>query len=38
MYKEKVEELYQEKINDAIIRSRCDWYEIGRNHLSFSLT
>ena len=28
-FKEKLDKLYQEKVNSATIRSRCDWYEYG---------
>ena len=28
-YEEELDKLYQGKINGAIIRSRCDWYEHG---------
>ena len=35
--KEKLDKLYQEKINSAIIRSRCDWYEFGKKLSKFFL-
>ena len=36
-YKEKLDKLYQEKINSAIIRSRCDWYKFGEKLSKFFL-
>ena len=34
---EKLDKLYQEKINSAIIRSRSDWYEYGEKLPKFFL-
>ena len=36
-YEEELGKLYQGKINDAIIRSRCDWYEHGKKPSKFFL-
>ena len=33
--KEELHKLFQEKINGAIIRSRCNWFEYGENRQSF---
>ena len=35
--KEELDKLYQGKINGAIIRSRCDWYEHGEKSSKFFL-
>ena len=34
--KEENDKLYEGKINGAIIRSMCDWYEHGKNFQRFS--
>ena len=36
-YKEELDKSYQGKINGAIIRSRCDWYEHGEKSSKFFL-
>ena len=36
-YKGKLEEFYQEKINNVIIRGKCDWYEDWKKSFSFLL-
>ena len=33
--KEELDKLYEGKINGAIIRSRCDWYEHGEKSSKF---
>ena len=34
-YKGKLEEFYQEKINNIIIRGKCDWYEDWKKSFKF---
>ena len=34
-YKGKLEEFYQEKINNVIIRGKCDWYEYWKKSFKF---
>ena len=34
---EKLDKIYQEKTNGIRIRSKCDWYELGKNFSKFFL-
>ena len=36
-YKNKLEQIYEEKANGAKIRSKCEWYEFGEKSSKFFL-
>ena len=36
-YKNKIEQIYEDKANGVLIRSKCEWYELGEKSSKFAL-
>ena len=36
-WRNKLDKIYEQKINDTKIRSKCDWYEYGKKFSKFFL-